>query len=91
MSCRRSLNKKYLIRGSPPFPANKCCGQRKLGNDGKMYISKLIVSSDICRWVPFRKSPTCNRSIRRKKSIHKSKDVKKKSKSRSRRKSRRRL
>ena len=43
-------NKKYASRPSPPFPANKFCGKKKKGNDGKMYLSKPN-KNGICRWV----------------------------------------
>jgi hypothetical protein len=38
--CEKSNNKKYAMRNSPPFPANKCKEMIKEGNDGKEYISK---------------------------------------------------
>jgi len=41
--------KKYKERNSPPYPANKCCGQTRSGNDGKMYHS-VAASNGICRW-----------------------------------------
>jgi len=50
--------KKYRERNSPPYPANKCCGEKKVGNDGKMYTSSMIGSA--CRWKlssPSKKSP----------------------------------
>ena len=42
---------RYLTRDSPPYPANKCCGYKKLGNDGTTYLSKRG-SNGVCRWVP---------------------------------------
>ena len=45
----RKIEKKYLIRDSPPYPANKHCGETKKGNDGKMYIS-VADKNKICRW-----------------------------------------
>ena len=41
---------KYAKRPSPPFPANKCCGEIMPGNNGKMYISKSD-KNGICKWV----------------------------------------
>ena len=35
----RKIDKKYLTRDSPPYPANEHCGEKKKGNDGNMYIS----------------------------------------------------
>ena len=32
--CVKQNTKKYSDRNSPPFPANKCCGERRRGNDG---------------------------------------------------------
>lgn len=45
----QSLTDKYLLRKSPPFPANQYCGKTKKGNDGKMYIS-VPDKNNICRW-----------------------------------------
>jgi len=42
--------KKYLIRPSPPFPANDYCKQKLPGNDGNMYLSKEN-KNGVCRWV----------------------------------------
>ena len=38
--CEKSNNKKYVVRNSPPYPANKCKEMIKEGNDGEQYISK---------------------------------------------------
>lgn len=46
----KRTTKKYTSRPSPPYSANKYCGKRKKGNDGKWYISKKDISG-ICRWV----------------------------------------
>ena len=35
----RKIDKKYLTRDSPPYPANEHCGETKKGNDGKMYTA----------------------------------------------------
>jgi hypothetical protein len=48
-SCVKQSLKKYKTRNSPPYPANKCCGKTKKGNDKKMYISKKKGNS--CRWL----------------------------------------
>jgi len=45
----RKIGKKYLLRPSPPFPANDHCGEIKKGNDGNMYIS-VPDKNKICRW-----------------------------------------
>jgi len=45
----RKIDKKYLTRDSPPFPANEHCGEIKKGNDGKMYKS-VPDKNKICRW-----------------------------------------
>ena len=49
--CVMQFTKKYLLRPSPPFPANECCGQYGTGNDGRRYQSR-PASNGICRWVP---------------------------------------
>ncbi len=49
--CEPQSKKKYLIRNSPNYPANQCCGMIKTGNDGIEYISRRT-STGICRWVP---------------------------------------
>lgn len=48
--CVKSDLKKYKIRKSPPYPANKCKNMEKKGNDGKIWISKPY-KKDIYRWV----------------------------------------
>lgn len=45
----RKIDKKYLTRDSPPYPANKHCGETKKGNDGKMYTA-VPDKNKICRW-----------------------------------------
>jgi hypothetical protein len=45
----RKIDKKYLTRDSPPFPANEHCGEKKKGNDGKMYTS-VPDKNKVCRW-----------------------------------------
>lgn len=46
--CSKQTTKKYTSRNSPPYPANKCCGKTKKGNDKSMYKSKKSGSS--CKW-----------------------------------------
>ena len=49
--CDRQSTKKYVVRKSPPFPANKCPeGQRRKGNDGRMYKAVANVNG-VNRWV----------------------------------------
>ena len=45
----RKIDKKYLTRDSPPYPANEHCGETKKGNDGKMYTS-VPDKNNVCRW-----------------------------------------
>jgi len=40
---------KYANRPSPPFPANKHCGETKKGNDGNTYKS-VKNKNGICAW-----------------------------------------
>jgi hypothetical protein len=42
-------NAKYATRPSPPFPANKHCGEVKKGNDGNMYKS-VANKNGVCAW-----------------------------------------
>ena len=50
--CPRKHTSKYVSRRSPPYSANHviCRGTKKMGNDGKMYISKKT-SNNSFRWV----------------------------------------
>lgn len=50
--CSKQSTKKYTSRKSPPYPANQCCGETKLGNDGNEYISVKFStrSGEHCRW-----------------------------------------
>ncbi len=45
----RKIAKKYLIRDSPPYPANDNCGKTMRGYDGKMYTS-VPDKNGVCRW-----------------------------------------
>ena len=47
--CVMQTTKKYLSRPSPPYPANKCCGMKKIGNDGAKYVAEPSVNG-ICAW-----------------------------------------
>jgi len=51
MSCVKQDTKKYTERPSPPFPANECCGEVKVGNDGKLYRSVRRGKRSDCAWV----------------------------------------
>lgn len=46
----QSHTKKYAERPSPAYPANQCCGENKVGNDGNMWTS-VADKRGICRWV----------------------------------------
>ena len=48
-SCKKQSAKKYQLRGSPAYPANKCQGETKKGNDGQMYTSRRA-SNGVYRW-----------------------------------------
>lgn len=47
--CKRQSQKKYVIRSSPSYPANECCGKTMRGNDGIKYKSVKDVNG-VCRW-----------------------------------------
>ena len=48
--CVKDETKKYKTRPSPPFPANKCKGKTKKGNNGKMFKSKPDTNG-VHKWV----------------------------------------
>ena len=48
--CVKQDSKKYKSRPSPPFPANKCKGKTKKGNNGKMFKSKPDANG-VHKWV----------------------------------------
>ena len=48
--CSRQTSAKYTSRDSPPFPANQCCGQTRLGNDGYMWFSTRAGVQSACTW-----------------------------------------
>ena len=47
--CVKQTVKKYTSRPGPPFPANECCGETMMGNNGKQFISRANVKG-ICAW-----------------------------------------
>lgn len=52
--CPRKYTSKYVSRRSPPYSANhvRCRGTKKMGNDGKMYLSKKTSKNSFTfRWV----------------------------------------
>jgi len=52
--CARQTTKKYKSRSSPPYPANDCCGLKKVGNDGATYVS-VPNAKGVCRWTLYKK------------------------------------
>jgi len=48
-SCVKQTTKKYTERPSPPYPAQECAGQQKMGNDGLMYES-VMKANGIYSW-----------------------------------------
>tara|TARA_Y100000816_G_C26105972_1_gene587791 strand:+ start:1966 stop:2385 length:420 start_codon:yes stop_codon:yes gene_type:complete len=62
-SCVRKTQKKYLDRKSPAFSASDCKGLKKMGNDGKYWISKKG-SASIYKWHPMGKSTTTRKAKR---------------------------
>ena len=53
MNCFRQTAKKYTSpkRKSPPFPANQCCGETMIGNDGNRWTA-VMNAKNICQWKP---------------------------------------
>jgi hypothetical protein len=43
--------KKYTTRKSPGLPANMLCGERRMGNNGKMWKSVPNING-VCTWRP---------------------------------------
>ena len=62
--CEAQVTNKYLTRKSPPYPANKCCGKIKRGNDDRKYQS-IPNKNGVCRWVPLN-SKSSSRNLDRK-------------------------
>merc|ERR1739848_751483 len=56
--CVKQTKGKYVSakRKGPPYPANECCGETKMGNNGMMYVSKPN-EKGICRWYKVTKKP----------------------------------
>ena len=53
MICEKQILQKYVIRNSPPYPANNpgCIGKILLGNDHRLYKS-IATKNGIYRWKP---------------------------------------
>jgi hypothetical protein len=47
--CNMRTTKKYLSRPGPPYPANECCGMKRIGNDGRKYVS-MPNAKGVCSW-----------------------------------------
>ena len=58
LGCVEQTKGKYASakRKSPPYPANECCGETKMGNNGLMYVSKPN-KKGICKWYKVTKKP----------------------------------
>lgn len=50
--CQKQTLKKYVTRKSPPYPANECKDDIKLGNDG-LYYKSLPNKKGVYRWVRY--------------------------------------
>ena len=50
--CQKQTLKKYITRKSPPYPANECKEDIKIGNDGLYYKSQPN-KNGIYRWVKY--------------------------------------
>lgn len=50
--CQKQTLKKYVARKSPPYPANECKEDIKIGNDGLYYKSQPN-KNGIYRWVKY--------------------------------------
>jgi hypothetical protein len=72
MSCELQHTKKYLERPSPPYPAQTCPGQRKIGNDGRIWES-VGNAKGIFRWVARTRHTVTAKTPRKSKSPSKSK------------------
>jgi hypothetical protein len=49
LGCKPSNKAKYLLRNSPAYPANECCGVILPGKDGRQYISRPD-KNGVCHW-----------------------------------------
>ena len=57
LGCVKIGARKYSVRNSPPYSANKCKSLKKKGNDGNHYLSQPD-KNGIYRWVIFNKNKT---------------------------------
>ena len=48
-NCVVQTQKKYTTRPSPAYPANECCGEIMLGNNGRLWKSISNVKG-VCAW-----------------------------------------
>jgi hypothetical protein len=55
LGCVKIGARKYSVRNSPPYSANKCKSMKKKGNDGNHYISQPD-KNGVYRWVIFNKT-----------------------------------
>ena len=53
MSCVEQKTKRYVSRKSPPYKAEACKSQTRVGNDGSKYISTQITNGS-WRWYPIK-------------------------------------
>jgi hypothetical protein len=84
--CVKDETKKYKTRPSPPFPANKCKGKTKKGNNGKMFKSKPD-SNGVHKWVavvPASKATATKTKAKKTKSTKTKKTTSKKTKTKRR-------
>ena len=57
LGCVKIGARKYSVRNSPPYSANKCKSMKKKGNDGNHYLSQPD-KNGVYRWVIFNKNKT---------------------------------
>jgi len=74
--CVKDDTKKYKTRPSPPFPANKCKGKTKKGNNGKMFKSKPSANG-VHKWVAVVSVTKKTKSTKTKKTKTKRRNTKK--------------
>jgi hypothetical protein len=55
LGCVKIGARKYSVRNSPPYSANKCKSMKKKGNDGNHYLSQPD-KNGVYRWVIFNKT-----------------------------------
>jgi ATPase subunit of ABC transporter with duplicated ATPase domains len=79
--------KKYAYRPSPPYPANKCQGIAKIGNDGRMYQS-VPDKNGIYKWMLDKSENTKNISRKSRKVSRKTQRKSRKASRKTQRKSR---